>query len=123
LVCPHCGEELEPEDGSWSEGRRRADLVRRDYEPHHGTLILVLGNISMIVGGLSMCSLGFGALVSVPLGIAAWLLANRDLERMRQGYMDPCGKSQTQTGRTSAVAGVILGLIFAGFYALIYLAG
>jgi hypothetical protein len=86
-------------------------------------LILSLGNLSMIVGGLSLCSFGFGAVLSVPVGIAAWLMANRDLERMSDGLMDPLGRSQTQTGRTGAIAGVILGLIFGSFYALVYLAG
>jgi predicted Zn finger-like uncharacterized protein len=121
--CPHCGEELEPEDGPRPSWRRPADLVRRDYEPHHGRLILGLGNLSMIVGGLALCSFGIGAVVSVPVGILAWLMANRDLERMRDGLMDPSGKSQTLTGRTGAIAGVILGVIFSAFYALLYLAG
>jgi hypothetical protein len=118
LRCPFCGEELEPED----ERRRRiGDFIRRDYEPHRGALILSLGNISMIVGGLSLCMFGLGAVISVPLGILAWLMANRDLEDMREGRMDPRGKSQTETGRTGGIAGVILGLIFAAFYALVYL--
>ncbi len=123
LDCPYCGEELEPEDGPRPRWRRLDDLVRRDYEPHRGALILTLGNLSMIVGGLSLCTFGIGAAVSVPLGILTWLMANRDLERMGDGRMDPLGRSQTQTGRTGAVAGIILGLIFAAFYALVYLAG
>jgi hypothetical protein len=99
-----------------------SDLVRRDYEPHRGPLILSLGNLSMIGGGLSLCLFGTGAILSIPIGIAVWLMANRDLEYMRAGRMDPAGKAQTETGRTAAVAGVILGLIFAAFYALVYLA-
>lgn len=122
-VCPYCGEELEPED-SFRPGRRRlSDRFRRDYEPHRGALILGLGNFSMIVSGLSLCTLGLGAIISVPVGLAAWLMANRDLERMGDGRMDPRGRSQTKTGRTGAVTGVILGLLFAAFYAVIYLAG
>lgn len=123
LVCPYCNEELEPEDGPRPNGRRAANRIRRDYEPHRGSLILSLGNVSMIVGGLSLCSFGFGAVVSIPLGVLAWLMANRDLERMRDGFMDPRGKAKTETGRTGAVVGVILGSIFAAFYALVYLAG
>jgi hypothetical protein len=41
---------------------------------------------------------------------------------MRAGRMDPAGKAQTETGRTGAVVGIVLGLIFAAFYALVYLA-
>jgi Na+/proline symporter len=99
-----------------------ADLIRRDYEPHRGPLILSLGNLSMIVGGLSLCLFGAGAILSIPIGILVWLMANRDLEYMRAGRMDPAGKVQTETGRTAAVAGIVLGLIFAVFYALVYLA-
>jgi hypothetical protein len=119
LCCPHCGEELEPEDGA---RRAATNRFRRDYEPHRGSLILSLGNISMIFGGLTLCTFGIGAILSVPLGILAWLMANHDLERMREGLMDPRGKLPTQGGRTAAVVGALLGLFFGAFYALIYLA-
>jgi hypothetical protein len=99
-----------------------ADLVRRDYEPHRGTLIVSLGNLSLIAGGLSLCLFGAGAIISIPIGILVWVMANRDLESMRAGRMDPAGKRQTETGRAGAIAGIILGLIFAAFYALVYLA-
>lgn len=120
--CPHCGEEFEPEDPARSR-RLGAELVRRDYEPHRGTLILSLGNVSLIVGALSLCTFGLGAVVSLPVGILAWLMAHRDLERMREGLMDPRGQGQTETGRIGAVAGILFGLIFGAFYALVYLAG
>lgn len=118
--CPFCGEELEPEADA-QRWRRTDELVRRDYEPHRGPLIASLGNVSMIVGALSLCMFGFGALISIPLGVLAWLMANRDLEHMREGRMDPRGKARTETGRTGGIAGVLLGLIFAVFYALLYL--
>lgn len=86
-------------------------------------MILTLGHLSMMVGGLALCTLGLGAALSVPIGMLAWFMANRDLERMRDGRMDPSGKSQTERGRIGAVAGVILGWIFAALYALVYLAG
>ena len=122
LSCPLCGEELEPEDDILRGRRRAAELVRRDFEPHRGPLIVSLGNVSMIIGGLSLCLFGAGAVVSVPVGVLAWAMANRDLERMRDGRMDPRGKAQTQSGRAGAIAGVLLGLIFAAFFAFVYLA-
>jgi hypothetical protein len=122
LRCPFCGEELEPEFEGRHRRLRAGDLTRRDYEPHRGSLIASLGNVSMIVGGLSLCMFGTGALISVPVGVLAWLMANRDLEYMRIGRMDPRGKFQTETGRTGGIAGVLLGLIFAAFYAVLYLA-
>jgi hypothetical protein len=123
LECPYCGEELEPENDPRPAWQRSANFFRRDYEPHRGALIVTLGNLSMIVGGLSLCSFGIGAVISVPIGILALLMANRDLERIRDGHMDPRGKSQTETGRTGAITGIILGTIFASFYALVFLAG
>jgi len=84
--CPHCGEELEAEN----DLRRRLRLgrwVRRDSLPHRGRLIAALGSFSMVAGGLSLCLLGFGAVVALPAGVAAWVMANRDLELMRSGEM------------------------------------
>jgi hypothetical protein len=121
-VCPYCGEELEPEDGPPPAWRRNADLIRRDCEPHRGPLIVSLGNFSMIFGVLSLCTFGLGAVLSLPLGIFALLMATRDLERMRDGRMDTSGKSQTQIGRTIAAIGVCFSLIFVAFYALVWLA-
>src|SRR5919204_72989 len=83
--------------------------VRRDTEPHRGALIAFLGNVSMIAGGLSLCTGGLGAVFSVPLGVVAWVMANHDLEQMRAGLMDPRGQAQTETGRTGGVLGVVLG--------------
>jgi hypothetical protein len=123
LSCPYCGEGLEPEDEGRLARRQAIDRIRRDYEPHRGSLILSLGNVSMIVGGRSLCTFGAGVVVSVPVGILAWLMANRDPERMRDGRMDPRGKAQTETGRTGAIAGILLGVIFAVFYALLWLKG
>lgn len=120
--CSHCGEEFEPEEAGRGGRGFRTDFLRRDYEPHRAPLILSLGNVSMILGALSLCSFGMGAVISVPLGILAWLMANRDLELMREGRMDPRGKGRTETGRIAALAGIILGMIFAAFFALLYLA-
>ncbi len=121
-ACPHCGEELEVED-EVNRLERLPPGVRRDTVPHRGGLIATLGNISMIAGGLSLCTLGLGAVVSVPLGVAACVMATRDLEQMRAGLMDPRGQAQTETGRTGGALGVVLGLLFAGVFAVWYLAG
>jgi hypothetical protein len=120
VVCPHCGEELESEEPI----RRRRPLprdVRRDQVPHRARTISLLGNLSMVVGALSLCTLGIGALVSIPAGITAWVMASNDLEKMRTGLMDSQGRTQTETGRTGAIVGVVLSLIFASFFALLYL--
>lgn len=61
------------------------------YEPHRGTLILVLGIISMVTAGLI-------------IGPIAWFLGTADMKKIRAGTMDPEGESMTNIGR-------ILGLV------------
>jgi hypothetical protein len=116
-ACSHCGEELEPDD-------RPADraafpwAVRRDGEPHRGRLVYQLGVASLVAGCLSLCpTFGLGALVGLPLGVVVWVMANRDLALMGTGMMDPVGRPLTDTGRTYAIAGVLLSLCFAGLFA------
>ena len=38
-----------------------------------------------------------------------------------EGGMDPAGRSQTESGRTGGIVGVVLSLLFAAFFALMYL--
>jgi hypothetical protein len=81
----------------------------------------MMGNISMALGGLALCTGGLAALGSIPLGITAWVFAQQDLNQMREGVMDPMGRSDTETGRTGGILGVVLGLIFGVFYVVVYL--
>jgi hypothetical protein len=46
-----------------------------------------------------------------PLGIAAWVLANNDLDAMRRGQMNSSGESMTKIGRGIAIASTILHLV------------
>jgi hypothetical protein len=124
LRCPYCAEELEPE----SEFDRACHRVtrslhtpmRRDSVPHRGKLISRLGNVSLIVGAASLCTCGLGFLAALPLGITAWVMANHDLEQMRTGAMDARGRPETESGRIGAVVGIVLSMLFACFYALMY---
>jgi len=63
-------------------------------KPHRGTLVLVLGILSLIV-----CQ---------PVGIAAWIMGNNDLKEIAAGTMDPEGKSLTQIGKILGMIAVIL---------------
>jgi len=45
-----------------------------------------------------------------PFGLAAWIMATRDLEAMEAGRMDPAGRELTRTGRLLGLAGVVLQL-------------
>jgi hypothetical protein len=75
----------------------------------------------MALGGLALCTAGLAALGSIPLGAAAWILAQQDLNQMREGVMDPAGRADTEAGRTGGILGIVLGLIFGFFYVLVYL--
>jgi hypothetical protein len=121
IVCYHCGEQF---DYSQDAPRRERSLLtrpRRDCFPHRGALIANLGNITLGVGAVSLCLFGVGAIVAVPVGISTIVMASGDLNLMRGGQMDPAGKAQTENGRTAAVTGLVLSLVFAVGWILLYL--
>jgi len=66
-------------------------------KPHRGTLILVLGILSLVV-----CQ---------PLGIAAWIMGNGDLKQIDAGTMDPTGRGTTNAGRICGIIGTVLLII------------
>jgi hypothetical protein len=107
--CPRCGESREGDERPWEEPYRRSygRRVRRDCEPHRGTLVLVLGILSLVIG-----------YIGLPLGIAAWMMGRNDLAKMKTGAMDPEGRGLTQAGW---VCGII-GTIYQGFLMLMCLA-
>jgi hypothetical protein len=63
-------------------------------KPHRGTLILVLGILSLVI-----CA---------PLGIAAWVMGTGDLKQIDAGAMDPSGRSLTNAGRICGIIGTVL---------------
>lgn len=81
----------------------------RTVEPHRGTLILTLGIL-----GLVLCA---------PLGVIAWVMAEGDLRRMRDGQMDPSGWRQTSSGRVCGIVASLLLVVslFLGWFLLRYL--
>ncbi len=120
LVCYHCGEPFDFDPDADPRRRERALLQRprRDSIRHRGTLIANLGNLTLGVGALSLCLLGVGAVITLPMGITTIVMANGDLNLMRTGQMDPAGKMQTENGRNAAVIGLALSLIFAAGWGL-----
>jgi predicted Zn finger-like uncharacterized protein len=76
-----------------SRRRRRADM-----EPHRGTLILVLGILSLT---------GLGILTGIP----AWIMGNADMAKIRAGTMDPEGESNTNIGRILGMVSTIIVLV------------
>ena len=122
ISCLHCGQPFELEfDRRPRRDRDRYERPRRDSVPHRGAAIAAMGNITLAVGALSLCLFGLGAVVAVPLGATTIVLASSDLAQMRTGLMDAAGRAQTENGRTAAITGLVLSLIFAGGWALFHL--
>jgi len=88
------------------------DISSEDFQtPHRGSLILGLGLSSVISAVvLCMCCSALGV-VSLGLGIAAWVMGARDLKAMASGAMDPRGHSSTQGGMVCGIIGAILGFL------------
>jgi hypothetical protein len=111
--CQFCGEELEEaeeDDRRWRERRG----VRRDSEPHRASTVQSLGIISIVCSLFVPCCSTLGILFCIAglsCGIPAWVMGQRDLNRMRLGEMDPRGRTGTQTGRTCGIVGVIFNIL------------
>ena len=93
---------------------RSGYYLRRDCEPHRGTLILIFGILSLVFCGL----------VGLGMGIAAWIMGQRDLRKMDANMMDPAGRGNTQAGRICGMIGTILSslnLLFAVAYVTFFI--
>lgn len=75
-------------------------------QPHRATLILVLGILSLVV--CAIC------------GPIAWVMANRDIEAMNSGLMDPAGLEQTKAGKICGIIGTVF-LIIGVLSMIVYL--
>jgi hypothetical protein len=78
----------------------------KTMKSHRGTLILVLGILSLVVCGL--------------IGPIAWVMGNNDLREIDTGLMDPAGRSLTNAGRICGMIGTILVLISAVVMILLF---
>jgi hypothetical protein len=76
------------------------------YAPHRGALILTFGIL-----GIACC---------FPLGIAAWIMGNNDMQQIEAGMMDPTGKSITNAGKICGIIGTVLAIIGCGAQLLIF---
>jgi hypothetical protein len=105
--CMQCGEPIgEDEDRPWPY---------RDCEPHRGGMVLALGIISIVL--VTTCVL---SIIGLPMGIAAWSMAQADLRKMRAGRMDPDGMRTTESGRTCAIIGTVLNTLGMLYLAMIF---
>ena len=67
-------------------------------EPHRGTLILVLGILSLVLCWFFT-------------GIPAWIMGKDDLAKIKAGQMDPEGESITKGGMICGMICCILSII------------
>jgi hypothetical protein len=70
----------------------------KHMKPHRGTLILVLGILSLVACGIFT-------------GVPAWIMGNNDLKAMAAGTMDPSGRSLTNAGRICGMICTILSIL------------
>ena len=75
-------------------------------DPHRGTLILVLGILSLVLCGLFT-------------GIPAWIMGKGDSAKIKDGVMDPEGAGMTKAGMICGMINCILTLVCGGFYLVI----
>lgn len=120
--CPNCGEELDDAAGEDRPWERPGAAPRRDSEPHRGPLIHTLGLVSLLLGMPALCGamclpLTVSGLLSLALGLTAWVMAFHDLKQMEDATMDTEGRMHTQNGKNYAIAGTVLGalgILFSG---------
>lgn len=75
----------------------RRPALAANVRPHRGTLLLVLGLVSIVA-----CNF---------VGPFAWVLGNDDLEEIRAGRMDPQGESLTYVGKICGIIGSVLMIV------------
>ncbi len=83
---------------------------RRDAEPDRGAVVLSLGIISL-AAMVVWCAAPLWAI----LGLAAWIMGQIDLRKMKSGLMDDRGHGMTQAGWICGIIGTVLnGLVMLG---------
>jgi hypothetical protein len=106
-------DEDDDEDDDRERGRYRAP-PRWQGEPHRAGLVLTFGiiSVSSLVVGLfawvifAGCSLVFCA-IGLGLGIPAWIMGHKDLNKINARIMDPAGKGNTTGGYVCGIIGTL----------------
>jgi hypothetical protein len=107
-ICYGCAERFDEDQNGRGrfEARLETERARRDTRAHRGTLILVLGILSIVVVPLYWCSP-----VAVILGLCAWVMGHNDRRAIAAKEMDPEGKSTTTAGWVCGMIGTALGVL------------
>ena len=132
ISCSNCGQHLEVpseyQDHTIECPTCKKSMVLQSSEqpatqtPHRGTLILVLGILSIFVS-LICCFTPTPIPVAMALGIPAWIMGKNDSAKITSGQMDPLGAGTTKGGMVCGIIGTILsllGVIIVGSLILLY---
>jgi hypothetical protein len=92
-VCVSCGQPLAPAQQVARKGA--VDQGYSTIEQGRGSTILFFGILSIIIAGLFT-------------GIPAWVMARRDLKKMKSGRMSGDDKRSTFTGMIFGIIGIFL---------------
>jgi predicted Zn finger-like uncharacterized protein len=112
-------EDYPPRDYDDRDDDIRRRYIRRDVMPHRGGLVLTLGIISIVMGTIAAPFCGLSPLISIGLGVTAFIMGRGDLKKMDEGVLDPDGRGQTKGGFICGIVGMccgILALIACGIY-------
>jgi predicted Zn finger-like uncharacterized protein len=90
-------------ESDWDISDIRKRMPRRDAEPHRGTLVLVLGILSLVTV-MMYCLAPFGLI----FGLCAWIMGQKDLGKIKSGHMDEEGRGTTQAGWICGIIGTVL---------------
>lgn len=85
-----------------------------DLAEGNGTMVLVLGVISIVCGVIGPCFC-YASGIAVLTGIGAWTMGNKDLAGIEAGEVDPAGRGGASTGKICGIIGVFLGAGFLSF--------
>ena len=78
--------------------------------PHRGTVILVLGILSLVFCGFFT-------------GIPAWIMGKGDLAKIKDGIMDPEGEGSTKAGMICGMICCIISAVLIGLIILLMILG
>ena len=98
--------QADPDPRPWE----RWGAARRDCAPHRGNVLLLLATVALLLGLSSLCLVVPGW-VALPLGWVVEALAQRDLERMTAGTMDPNGREQAERAKELTDLAVAFGVV------------
>jgi hypothetical protein len=98
---------------------QKPGAVPRDCAPHRGPLIRLLGTVSIITGGLALFC-GLTAPLALLTGVAAVVLAGRDLRQMVAGRMDPQGAEGTWAGQHRGETGIMFAAGWGLFWVFVW---